>query len=132
MISELHCISFPVASREWIREVKEDNTTEGVRTWRTEAKIWGDEEERGRMYTGVSAVLLAHELKLTTWNGRLNLKITVFWVKILNQDLLDARQDYWLLSCNLVICLYWKRTFRLLGIWNCNFWKLICLYVHLL
>ena len=46
------------------------------------------------MYTGVSAVLLALELKLTTWNGRLYLKITVFWVKILNQDLPDARQDY--------------------------------------
>jgi hypothetical protein len=46
------------------------------------------------MYAGVSAVLLAHELKLTTWNGRLNMKVIVFWVKILNQDLLDARQDY--------------------------------------
>jgi hypothetical protein len=49
------------------------------------------------MYTGVSAVLFAHELKLTTWNCRLYLKITVFWVKILNQYLPDARQDYWLL-----------------------------------
>jgi len=46
------------------------------------------------MYKGVSAVLLAHELKLTAWNGRLYLKITVFWVKILNQYLSDTRQDY--------------------------------------
>lgn len=46
------------------------------------------------MYTGVSAVLLAHELKLTTWNGRVCLKVSVFWVKILNQDFPDARQVY--------------------------------------
>jgi len=46
------------------------------------------------MYTGVSAVLLAYELKLTIWNGRLYLTITVFWVKILNQYLPDATQDY--------------------------------------
>jgi hypothetical protein len=86
------------------------------------------------VYTGVSAVLLAHELKLTAWNGRLYLKITVFWVKILNQFLPDARQDYLMLSCHLVRInnnVYWKITYRLLGIWNCNFWELICLYVYL-
>jgi hypothetical protein len=45
------------------------------------------------MYTGVSVVLLAHELQLTAWNGRVFLKITVFWVQILNQDLPGLRQD---------------------------------------
>lgn len=49
--------TFLVASREWTREAEEDNTAERIRTWRTETKIWWDEEERGRMYTRVSTII---------------------------------------------------------------------------